>query len=123
VVVPREALLGEPNAGWGIVNQLLQHERRAMGGGSDHFFRGVSSPSGAGESVGVELAGLARRHGRADDPVARQLVAEQHALSRVGAQLNARVATGLRSGRMPAVSPSLLKLFTATSSVRRSDVT
>ncbi|MCW2968323.1 MAG: acyl-CoA dehydrogenase [Solirubrobacteraceae bacterium] len=37
VTLPANHLLGAANEGWGIAQELLQHERRALGGGSDYF--------------------------------------------------------------------------------------
>jgi len=123
VTLPADHLLGEPNEGWSIAQELLQHERRALGGGSDYFTAGGTASGTAGESVGAQAAELARRSGRAGDLTARQQVAEMHVLDTIGAQLAERVATGMRAGRMPGTAGSLLKLFTATTHLRRSEVT
>ena len=123
VTLPGDHLLGEPNEGWAIAQELLQHERRALGGGSDYFTAGSTSTGSGGGSAGAQLAGLARRSGRIGDGIARQQVAEMHVLETIGAQLADRVATGMRAASMPGTAGSLLKLFTATTHLRRSEVT
>ena len=122
VVLPADSVIGEVNDGWTVATRLLSHERNAVGGGSPY----VSGRNRFAESVAghrdLTYLDLARDTQRADDPLARQLVAEARVLDLVQASLIPRVITGMRNGAMPQQSAAILKLFSATSGVRKAEI-
>jgi alkylation response protein AidB-like acyl-CoA dehydrogenase len=86
VVVSDQDIIGEVNAGWSVAQTMLVYERGAGESGA----RAVE-PRG----VAPDLVALARRVGRADDPVVRQLIARAHindfAQYHLGRLLSARI--------------------------------
>ena len=101
---PAEYLVGEPGEGWRIIQTALAYERSLMG--EDR--RVVRHPG-----VDVDdLIGLARRHGRLDDPVLRQELASVIALREVNGLNNARAKASLEPGTSSSVM-SLGKLAMA----------
>jgi len=120
VVVPHACLLGEPNDGWTVASRLLFHERQAVGGGSPYNF---NRPKTARKSQrGSDLVDLARRYGRTDDPITRQLLGEAQANERVAGQLIDRVSEGIGKGALPPIAGSLLRLNSGVTAVRRSAI-
>ena len=77
VFVPEHALIGRPGEGWAVLRTMLASERAAVGGGT------------SGRSAG-QLIELARRLGRTDDAVVRQMVATAYSRERVLDLLQAR---------------------------------
>jgi alkylation response protein AidB-like acyl-CoA dehydrogenase len=136
VRVPAENLLGALNEGWTVTTKLLVHERNSVGGAS-HYHQlpgaqrgGSRRARGGGEvermarvmSQDGDLVQLAKSTGQADDTHVRQLVAEAHVLSKVGAQLEPRVGIGTWKGVFPTSSGSFLKLFNSMAGIRRADI-
>ena len=78
VFVPESGLIGHRGGGWAVLRTMLASERAAIGGGT------------SGRSA-VHLVALAKRLGRTDDVVVRQLVAGAYARERVLDLLQARV--------------------------------
>ncbi len=90
---PVENLLGELNAGWGVLQTALAYERSVMGEGA----RGPRS--GAAEAKNEEpLIALAREAGVLDDPVLRQDIAKAVAYKRLNALNTARAKADLAQG-------------------------
>ena len=79
VFIPEHALIGRPGEGWAVLRTMLASERAAVGGGT------------SGRSAG-QLIALARRLGRTDDAVVRQMVATAYSRERVLDLLQARVS-------------------------------
>jgi alkylation response protein AidB-like acyl-CoA dehydrogenase len=126
VVVPAVDVIGEVNDGWTVASRLLVHERNAIAGGSgfhDMDAGGVRE-SARQQRMGqaVDLVGLIRSRGLADDPHSRQLVAEAQVLATVNRQLSTRLQAATRLGALPPAAGSLLKLFSSTTNVRTSDI-
>jgi alkylation response protein AidB-like acyl-CoA dehydrogenase len=86
VFVPEDGLIGGLGDGWSVLKTMLASERASIGGGT--------SARGA-----MQLVGLARRLGRADEPLVRQVVAAAVIRERVLDLLGARVAV---PGTVPA---------------------
>jgi alkylation response protein AidB-like acyl-CoA dehydrogenase len=120
VEVPLSAVVGEINGGWAVASRQLFHERNAVGGGSPYFSGPV--PTSRRASSVDDLIDLVRRTGRADDPAARELLAEFYALGIIHAQLVDRVAAGMRSGQLPSAAGSLIRLFSGESVTRRAEI-
>jgi alkylation response protein AidB-like acyl-CoA dehydrogenase len=91
--------IGEPGAGWRVARTALANERGALGTVS------------AGTSVSSRrLAALARRRGRADEPVVRERVAAAHVASEVARLTRARARAQAEAGRTPGPEGSGAKL-------------
>jgi alkylation response protein AidB-like acyl-CoA dehydrogenase len=120
VEVPLSAVVGEINGGWAVASRQLFHERNAVGGGSP-YFSGPAPTSRRASSVD-DLIDLVRHTGRADDPAARELLAEFYSLSTIHAQLVDRVAAGMRGGQLPPAAGSLIRLFVGESATRRAEI-
>jgi alkylation response protein AidB-like acyl-CoA dehydrogenase len=119
VQVPADCLLGEPNDGWTVATRLLVHERDAVGGSSPYAF---TRPSSTRTASSADLAQLARRLGRGDDPAVAELVGEAHTDEVVGRQLIERVTEGISLGAYPPVAGSLLRLNIGVQTVRRASI-
>jgi alkylation response protein AidB-like acyl-CoA dehydrogenase len=107
VRVPDAERIGEVDAGWTVTHSMLVFERGAGRATSE------SVPPGPGE-LAPDLVSLARRLGRADDPNARQLIAEAHIDDYARKQLAYRIARLMRAeGTNPAFA-AYGKLATGT---------
>jgi alkylation response protein AidB-like acyl-CoA dehydrogenase len=110
--------LGDVNAGWQTLMTALGFERSVMG------VRGVGSRAADPKYVGTadDLIGLARRHGKLDDPATITALADVYA-ARTAARLNAvRYAEEGRAGDPAAMSVGKLamsQLLHSTARVRR----
>src|SRR4051794_19481256 len=80
VRLPADSVVGDVNDGWAVAQTLLAHERNAVGGGSPYVSGRNHLAEGADGARDMTFIALVRALGTADDPVARQLVAEAHAL-------------------------------------------
>ncbi len=76
-VVPATHLLGEPNAGWRVLQTALAYERLVMGEGAGERRQGSSKDNR------VDLIAFAREAGRLHDPVIRQEIARAIAYRRL----------------------------------------
>jgi alkylation response protein AidB-like acyl-CoA dehydrogenase len=108
-------LIGEVNQGWGIAQAMLVFERQGTGTSGAR-----SSDPGA---FVPDLVGLARRLGRDQDPVVRQLIARAHTDDYVMTQLQRRVEQHLRKGVAHGAGiASYLKLGTGVTQARRARI-
>ncbi len=78
VHVADQALIGSPGGGWAVLRTMLSSERAAIGGGT------------SGRAAG-QLVTLARRLGRTDEAIVRQVVAAAYCRERVLDLLQVRV--------------------------------
>jgi alkylation response protein AidB-like acyl-CoA dehydrogenase len=122
VVLPADSVIGEVDDGWTVATRLLSHERNAVGGGSPYVSGRNRLAEGIDGMRDSSYTSLATRVERTADPIARQLVAEAHVLDVVQAGLVRRVTAGIASGALPGQSAAILKLFTATSGVRKAEI-
>jgi alkylation response protein AidB-like acyl-CoA dehydrogenase len=122
VALPEDAVVGDVDGGWTVTSGLLAHEREGVGGSSPYVSgRNLLAP---GSTMATNpIAVLARELGVADDPVARQLIGEQRMTDLVQRGLVERIATAVRAAELPPQAASLLKLYTASASVRRTEIT
>jgi alkylation response protein AidB-like acyl-CoA dehydrogenase len=121
VAIPVTDVIGQENDGWTVASRLLIHEREAVGGGSRYVSGVVAGDAGKGGQR-TDIADLARDTGQADDPIVRQLVAEDRVNNRVFQQLTERVTTGIRTGHFTAPAGALARLYAATNSERHYDI-
>jgi alkylation response protein AidB-like acyl-CoA dehydrogenase len=120
LTIPAENVIGDVDDGWSVASRLLLHERAAVGGGSPY----TSGRTLGGATRGRDplMVRLARRAGRLEDPVARQLVADAHVEQLVAGALVGRVTEGSRSGDLAPAAGAILKLFNAVMGVRRTEI-
>jgi alkylation response protein AidB-like acyl-CoA dehydrogenase len=134
-VVTDDGLVGSLNAGFGIAMLTLGSERAEYAGGGEHAFIDAAPGRKAGmleRRIGDVMAGsqhqemggantppihttdhlvdLARRHGRASDPVIRQRIAGVHALSEALRLTAMRGRAAAEAGRSPGPESSILYL-------------
>jgi alkylation response protein AidB-like acyl-CoA dehydrogenase len=79
----------------------------------------------SGGRGGRDAAGaltLAREVGRADDPIARDLIGEAVTIDLVGAAVSSRVMRGMMSGAMSDQSAALVRLFVCLGGARRTEI-
>jgi alkylation response protein AidB-like acyl-CoA dehydrogenase len=108
VRVPVTDVLGAVDGGWAPARTVLANESAFIGGG-----RGGSN---------AKLVTLARRYGRAADPVVRQRLAAHYSRERLLTVMGERIQAALRRGERPPVDPSVLKLYVAENQVRAGDL-
>ena len=117
VAIPADHVLGEVDDGWSVASRLLIHERTSVGGASK--YTSGRSMGGEGRSFEDMLVRLARETGQTDDAGIRRLVAEGYVLQQVSGHLGRRVAKATAAGKLPPPAGSILKLFGATTTMRR----
>jgi alkylation response protein AidB-like acyl-CoA dehydrogenase len=76
----------------------------------------------AHESDQVSAAALAQDSGGATDPLVRQLIGEARVLTRVHTALVGRIATSIRTGRLPAAAGSIPRLSNGMMRVRLASI-
>ena len=96
VRVPQDLVVGEVGGGWRVARTTLTAERTAIGQGGRVGWR--------------DVAELAQRFGRSDDPVVRQEIARIHSREMVQRWLLYRVRTSVARGEVPGPEASVLKL-------------
>ena len=122
VRLPADSVVGDVNDGWTVAQTLLAHERNAVGGGSPYVSGRNHLAEGADGARDTTLIALVRALGTDGEPVARQLVAEAHALDVVQRGLVRRVSVGMANGALPTQAAAITKLFTATTSERKAEI-
>lgn len=115
VVIGDEDRIGDVNGGWRVTQTLLVFER---GGGRPV---GDAGPVGPGE-LAPDLANLAQRIGRSDDPTVRQLLAEAHTNAFALVALGRRLGTILREGGPNSGIAAYGKLAAGTFAARRAKI-
>jgi alkylation response protein AidB-like acyl-CoA dehydrogenase len=100
VRIPHANVLGEVNGGWACTMTTLMNERGLIAGANR------SSDTGA-------LIDLARKRGRSDDPLLRQLLADCWIRQQIQRYHGFRLQTALSKGTPPGNETSVMKLFAA----------
>jgi alkylation response protein AidB-like acyl-CoA dehydrogenase len=108
VRVPDDHRLGDVNGGWTVALTTLMNERAAIGGGG----------GGAGIVGTQRLIEMARKMGRAQDPVVRQALADIFANGAVARYTNLRAMAKIKAGQLPGPEMSIAKL-SLTNNLRR----
>jgi alkylation response protein AidB-like acyl-CoA dehydrogenase len=101
VRVPATQVLGEINGGWSVAITALMHERANLGGSATVMLTRFLE--------GIILA--ARDRGKADDPLTRQKIAQDHVELEVFKMTSARAMSKVGKGEMPGPEGSILKMF------------
>jgi alkylation response protein AidB-like acyl-CoA dehydrogenase len=104
VRIPRDSVVGDVNAGWAAAVLMLRHERIALGTSSRPPSRPLSYES---------ILALARREGRASDPLVRDRLAALYALDTAGSLLSVRMRQEVESGQDLRARGSIAKLASA----------
>ena len=107
--VPVANVVGEIDGGWGPARTVLLNESAFIG---DRKGTSVMSP----------LSELARRHGRLDDPLVRQRLADLWAREQMQRWMGETIQNAVRRGETPTIDPGLMKLFAAESKRRSGDL-
>jgi alkylation response protein AidB-like acyl-CoA dehydrogenase len=118
VRVPDTDRVGEVDKGWTVGTRWMFHERMLYNSPLitvPAFGRPVTSV--------VSPIDVARDVGRLDDPLVRDLIGESRMLEMVGAQLQQRVAQGVRTGRLSDQAAAIARLFTGLSAARSKTIT
>ena len=103
VRVPVACRVGEENGGWTVVRTSLGHERSTSRVALASRYRRVVD----------DLCALARRAGRADDPVMRQQLARAEIDVRLLILTFSRVSSAVARGEEPGAASSVSRLFLA----------
>ena len=118
VTIPDSDRIGEIDQGWTVGTRWMFYEKsfsispltirpRARAG--------EEAPAGAEGGMGR----IAAAAGRADDPVARELIGESHALDLVQAALSRRISSGIRGGTISDQAAALTRLMSGVNAVRQ----
>jgi alkylation response protein AidB-like acyl-CoA dehydrogenase len=100
VRVPDDHRLGEVNQGWTVALTTLMNERASIGGGG----------GGLGMLGSQRFVEMARVLGRANDPVARQRLADVYIHGAVARYTNMRAMARIQAGQLPGPEMSIAKL-------------
>ena len=133
--VPVSRVIGARNGGWRVAQTTMRHERNMVaGGGAPGLVPAVSGTTGdldrtcrevierasastrrakirAGAVPVMLMIDLARRHGRAQDPVVRQELARYHSQVKINGWTMRRI--GAAGGALTGADGSIAKLTTA----------
>ena len=112
VRVPDSWRIGEVDDGWRCAIAMLMNERVAIGAGGG---------GGRGLSINA-LAKLARDHGKLDDPVVRQGIADVYIGQTIMKFIGLRIRAAVKAGRAPGPEGSIAKLAGALLSRKTSDL-
>jgi alkylation response protein AidB-like acyl-CoA dehydrogenase len=106
--IPDTDRVGEVDGGWTVGSRWMFHEKSLNI--SYHFIR-PGGGRGQGFLPSVSKVELARRAGRLDDPVARQLIGEGHALSLVQQEAAARIAQAITTKKFTDQAAGLSRIL------------
>jgi alkylation response protein AidB-like acyl-CoA dehydrogenase len=103
-VVPDAQRVGEVGDGWKVANATLSGERQMVSGAGSG---GVDRIGGRGIEHAIELA---RKHGRANEPLVRQALVRLYTEERIRDWTNQRVRAQVKVGRSPGPESSIGKV-------------
>ncbi len=118
VRVPDSHRIGELDDGWTVGLRWMFHER--MAANSPYVTRPAEMELAAVD--GQSIRRVALDAGRADDPVAQELVGEAEVLALVGSALGRRVAEGMAAGTMTEQASAIARLYHGLSVARRTTI-
>ena len=119
VRIPDSDRIGEVDDGWTVGTRWMFHERML------HNSPYVTVPNGRPRpgSGAASVFAVARDAGRADDPIALDLVGEARMLEIVAEQIQRRVADGIESGRVSDQAAANARLYGGVTTSRRTTIT
>jgi alkylation response protein AidB-like acyl-CoA dehydrogenase len=117
--VPDSDRIGEVDDGWTVGTRWMFHERML------HNSPYVTVPNGRPRpgSGAASVFAVASDAGRADDPLALDLVGEARVLELVGDHLNRRIGEGTMTGTMSDQAAAIARLFIGVTTTRRTSIT
>jgi alkylation response protein AidB-like acyl-CoA dehydrogenase len=115
VRIPDTDRIGEVDGGWTVGTRWMYHEKSL--GISPYFIRPAGSMRGVNPWAPTPLA-VARQAGRLDDPMARQLVGEAHALKLAGQEASARISRGIGAKRLTDQAAGMARILTGVINAR-----
>ena len=115
------AVVGEVDDGWAVASRAAR-STSATPSAAAHRTSAARGPKGGAARRPMPLIDLVRRTGRVDDPYARELIAEAHALGVIHGHLVDRVTAGMRTQKMPPTAGSLIRLFHGESATRQAEI-
>ncbi len=119
VRIPDADRIGNVDDGWTVGIRWLFYERSfAL---SPYIIRAEGGGDGFGTSDEALLQ-LAKRSGRADDPVAREMIGEVRANSLVAPEASKRIAQAMRTGYLNDQGAALSRLLSGVNGSRQSTV-
>jgi alkylation response protein AidB-like acyl-CoA dehydrogenase len=118
--VPDIDRLGDVDDGWTVGRRWMHYEHSFSI--SFHITRPTGSAEVDATPGEAPLVGLARDALRFDDPLARELVGEGHALSLAIAEGNERIGRAVTSGRYVSEASSLTKVLMGTLGIRLANI-
>jgi len=118
VRIPDTDRIGEVDQGWTVGTRWMFYEKSL--GISFYVTRPATRDAvrGVAPGGGRVLIEQARKLGRLDDPVTRDMIGEAHSLSLVSAEANKRIATAISTGKMSEHGAGLGKVFGGTVGMR-----
>jgi alkylation response protein AidB-like acyl-CoA dehydrogenase len=117
VRIPDRDRIGEVDNGWTVGTRWLFHERMLFH--SPYATMPAGGRGGRGKDATLELA---REVGRADDPIARDLVGEATTLDLVANAMTQRVMRGVMTGAMNDQAAAIVRLFGGVTGARRTTI-
>ena len=102
VRIPAENLVGEENRGWSLAKVTLGNERVSLSSGGALWGMGPTAE---------DLLDLVRAHGRVDDPLLRQRMAQLHIESELLRLIRLRTVTAAIKGEPPGPEASIRKVM------------
>ncbi len=120
VVVDDRDRVGDVDDGWTVMTRWLHHERTVAGGSP-----WVTSAGGRADDApndGPKQAALAAGIGNVEDPRTLERIGEARALSLVGDAMIGAVTAKMADGTLPPFGAAMLRLFSGTSSVRKTTI-
>jgi alkylation response protein AidB-like acyl-CoA dehydrogenase len=102
VRIPAENLVGEENRGWSLAKVTLGNERVSLSSGGALWGMGPTAE---------DLLDVVRAHGRLDDPLLRQRLAQLHIESELLRLIRMRTVTAAIKGEPPGPEASIRKVM------------
>ena len=118
VRVPDSDRIGEVDQGWTVGTRWMFHERMMY----NSPYTTIPLGSGYGVSGGRSMFSIARDAGRADDPVARDLLGESRMLTAVRHALERRLGEGMAAGAMSDQASAIGRLFSGVVMARAATI-
>jgi alkylation response protein AidB-like acyl-CoA dehydrogenase len=115
VIIPDSDRIGEVDRGWSVGTRWMYYEK--INNISPYIIRPGGS-FGRSASDGLSRVRLAREAGRIDDPLARQLIGEAHALSLTSKEVGARIGRGIGTGQLSSQAAGLARILSGVTSSR-----
>ena len=114
VRVAHDCLVGGEGEGWNVAVAMLMYERVAIGAGGTGAM--------GGRNTSKQLISEAQQRGRANDPVAREALADLYIRERIQSFIGMRIRQAAEAGRAPGPEGSIAKLNAAILGRQASDV-